>query len=315
MKLMIINLFLLFTLAVSCKKSGNTPTPAVTEPTWKKLTSGTISFLNYVYFTNATNGFVFGDGGAGIKTTNGGTNWVSFNTSTTAALQCGTFFDSNIGFAAGNAVVIRTTDGGNTWTTAATPPSGFIFGIGFSSATTGYALNNSGQLFKTTDGGNNWSTVTSPSANARSIYFVNSTLGIITGLNGTVLKTIDGGATWNSIAPPGTSSATITTSTSTDASIFYLTDHVGKVYKSTDAGSTWTVETTGISTALRDIKFVGQFGIAVGDNGIAISTSNGGTTWKNYTPVVTDLLNSVYILNSEKAFAVGWNGALLGFSK
>lgn len=311
---MLINLVFLLSLHTSCNK-GSTPLPVITEPSWKKLTSGTNNFLNYIYFTNANNGFVFGDGGTGLKTINGGTSWAPFNTGTTKDLQCGTFFDNNTGFVAGNAVVVKTTDAGNTWTTAATPPTGFIFGIGFSSASTGYALNNAGQLFKTTDGGNNWVTMAGPSADARGIFFVNSTLGIMTGLNCTLLKTTDGGSTWISIAPPGSSGITFTAFTSTDANTFYLGDHAGHVYKSVNAGSSWTVQTTGISTAIRDIKCMGQFGIAAGDNGTILSTANGGTTWKNYTPLVTDLLNSVHIINNEKAFVAGWNGALLGFSK
>ena len=311
---MLFNL-IFFVSLLSCNKSKSDNPPVPKDPGWKKQSSGTTKALNYIHFTSVNNGFVFGDEGRGLKTTDGGATWTPFNAGTNSLLICGTFVNENIGFAAGNATVIRTTDGGNTWTVAATPPTGFIFGIAFSSSTMGYALNNSGQLFKSTDGGNNWSVGTTPSPEGRGIYFSNLSIGIIIGLNGTVLKTINGGSSWTSVAPAGTESTTFTAVTSSDANTFYLADHIGKVYKSTDAGSTWTLLNSGVSAALRDIKFNGQFGIAVGDNGTIISTSNGGTEWKTYTPLVTDLINSVYVLSNEKAFAVGWNGTLLAFSK
>ena len=67
---------------------------------WVQQTSGTSLNLNCVYFINASTGFIGADGGIILKTTNGGSNWISLNTQTNRIIYSIKFVDASTGFAA-----------------------------------------------------------------------------------------------------------------------------------------------------------------------------------------------------------------------
>jgi len=81
--------------------------------TWVTLVSGTNQNLYSVFFTNANNGCVVGEGGTIRRTTNGGTNWSASTSGTNNDLYEVFFLNSTTGYASGvNGTIRKTTNGG-----------------------------------------------------------------------------------------------------------------------------------------------------------------------------------------------------------
>ncbi len=82
----------------------------------------------------------------------------------------------------------------------------------------------------------------------------------------------------------------------------------GKILRTSNGGITWEQQPTGILYELFDLYFINENkGWAVGDGGVIIATSDGGTNWnQQQQPFGTNcLLNSVYFLNENLGWTVG----------
>lgn len=113
----------------------------------EQFSDNTIGVYNAIYFSNVNNGWIVGDNGKVIKTTDGGANW---NYVTNSGINPGErskdvfFLDANTGWISskdisGHAFLQHTTDGGANWTTLGTFPSdGSIYSIYFYDANNGW---------------------------------------------------------------------------------------------------------------------------------------------------------------------------------
>ena len=69
----------------------------------------------------------------------------------------------------------------------------------------------------------------------------------------------------------------------------------------------WTAQTSGVTAYLRDVFFVdNQTGWAVGDDGVILRTSDGGTTWVTQTSGTTHDMRAVFFLDANTGWAVGY---------
>ena len=108
-------------------------------------------------FIDVTTGTSVGTSGIILRTTDGGSTWVSQNSGTTNQLNEVVFTDANTGTAVGEGgTVLRTTDGGNEWNDQASGTTNLLFGLSFVDANTGAAVGAEGKILKTTDGGGQW---------------------------------------------------------------------------------------------------------------------------------------------------------------
>ena len=64
---------------------------------------------------------------------------------------------------------------------------------------------------------------------------------------------------------------------------------VGRILHTTDSGATWTDQTSGSSANLHDVSFASDAlrGIAVGDTGVILRTTNGGQPTPTPSPTAT----------------------------
>ena len=80
---------------------------------WSAANSGTTNNLNGAYLLDSGVGFVVGDAGRIVKTTDAGMTWSPLTSGTTNALHDVYFFDATQGVAVGEqGLILRTTDGG-----------------------------------------------------------------------------------------------------------------------------------------------------------------------------------------------------------
>jgi len=87
----------------------------------------------------------------------------------------------------------------------------------------------------------------------------------------------------------------------------------GYIYKSIDAGLTWTAQDAGIATsnALYAVRFVSAtVGAAVGANGAVLTTGDSGNTWTLRTAPAATTLNTVAVIDENTLWTGGVNGLL-----
>ncbi|MHC4429936.1 MAG: WD40/YVTN/BNR-like repeat-containing protein, partial [Planctomycetota bacterium] len=125
-------------------------------------------------------GYIAGNGGTILKTTDGGANWNHFPV------------DATTGYAVGNmGVILKTTDGGANWNSQDSGGTISLRDVCFPvDATTGYVTGSVGTILKTTDGGSNWNVQTSGTTEVlRAVHFpIDTMTGFAAGHNGTILK-------------------------------------------------------------------------------------------------------------------------------
>jgi photosystem II stability/assembly factor-like uncharacterized protein len=238
---------------------------------WVQQTRPGTTLIKDIFFINDKTGWACGNNDYMIRTTNGGTNWNNISTSSNNHFEAVYFFDANTGFAAG-----------------ASPTQG--------------------RAWKTTNGGANWSIVAGPiSGTFKDIYFVNSSTGWICSTNG-IYRTTDGGANWSSLISVGTSLT----------SFYFINENTGwaagsggvakSVYKSTNGGVNWILQTSGLAAIPMAINFSdANNGRVSGASGFFSITTNGGTNWITQTsPGASDLFTHSFI-NSATGWAAGTN--------
>ncbi len=203
----------------------------------------------------------------------------------------------------------KTNDGGTTWTPGTISFTGStnygvsnIFEFDYLNA---YACmfpltGTGGAIVKTTDGGATWATqptATFTNSWADFVHFFDTNNGVAVGDPATsttdfvIYTTSNGGTTWTQVSTGSlpnslTNEASIVNLYSAVGNTMWFATTKGRMYKSTDKGLTWTVNTTGFPASF-NMRFKDA------NNGIAVSdtlpydmkkTINGGTTWTTLAP-------------------------------
>ena len=256
-----------------------------------------------------------------IASTDGGQNWiVQFNdTSNTNFMNYIEMFDSQIGVAMGDGLVIsptyapgpalflRTMDGGANWISVNDSAFGGISGdtwrrLDFVDPMHGYFYEtgiNPQKLYKTDDGCENWHE-TNYSGRTTVLKCFDQNIVVAHSIyESNISRTTDGGATWNVSTFSGGWGNDFEFIPE-DASKVFFTDG-DNLFFSNDTGKTWStvfVDTSALDG--RDIVFTDKNnGWILGDYGSLYKTTTGGTP--NYQPVD-------YIAANEIFMWVGNNG-------
>lgn len=275
MKLITFTLLAFLSFNIYCQNGWNNVTPAGTNPG-----------LYGIYALDSDNVWVVGDEGTILNTTNGGLNWTDITCPVTYSLNNVHFITADTGWVGGDnesiTEIMRTTDGGLSWglkTLTSSGPEGnhdieFIKGDP-GEVPRGFVTAGLSHVWRTDDYGENW--VQSPiggcgANDLESICFINKDEGWFVG----------------------------TPSTTLEVSIVHTTD----------GGETYDIQTnpTDPDIKLNSVCFAdNQHGVAVGNAGTIIYTSDGGQNWE-IIPYPYSRWQSVFVTESGKAWAVGQNG-------
>jgi len=151
-------------------------------------------------FTDASNGWVFGETGVIFATHDSGASWTRQTPPTKHLLLGGAFLDNATGWLVGaGATIIRTSNSGATWqsTTLSSEANVRFNAASFIDRRFGWAVGSSGRVFATVDGGRAWIAQRSNvDSDLMDVRFVSATEGWVAGSEGTVLHTTDGGRFW-----------------------------------------------------------------------------------------------------------------------
>ena len=257
--------------------------------------------VNGMHFMDLSTGTVVGTlnaiDGIIMKTTNGGTDWVTQYSGTSGKLNAVSFASVNNGIAAGAVGILRTTNGGQDWISPTAPPEVYeLYDVKLVTSSVGYAVGRYGRIYKTTDGGISWDKKFSNNFyNFYGVAFFDEDKGFAVGDSikigvsyGLILKTTDGGSTWSKQVLD--SPLQFNDVTFTDNNNWYAvgtsvttqpTSIIGRIFKSTNAGISWFEQQIPFKST-RFIEGISAFDndnlIAVGWDGMVLGTTNGGGT-------------------------------------
>lgn len=158
--------------------------------------SSSCAYLFGIFFNNDNTGYVVGNNGFILKTSNCGENWIQQTSNYYTSIWDVWFTDINTGFVVGGHSsnvgnkILKTTNNGSNWDSVIHPISnGFLFSITFTSQNTGYVTGDLGQILKTTNGGFNWYNqyfpFSGPDSNqffARNVFFTSNDTGYAAGI-------------------------------------------------------------------------------------------------------------------------------------
>lgn len=230
---------------------------------------------NCVFFVNDTLGWIGKQDGKIYRSTDSGATWSAMQSGqgTSNYITAIQFVDTQIGYAScyGGGKVLKSVDGGLTWASIAPEPLVFIRDLHFFNALTGVAVGHAGHVIRTTDGGATWNFMPSNTTYNMVTLSVQGNHLIAGGWWGHVIRSSDGGLTWTEqIFGPEHKSSTLTPSG------FGLMAGIGKIFRTTDFGATWTLFKDGTSSAeISKLSFAGLTGITSN----ALRTTDGGATW------------------------------------
>lgn len=276
---------------------------------WEEINSSTTENLNCIQFFNST-GYAAGQNGELVKTTNGGLNWSSINSTTSANITAIHFRDESTGYyTSSDGKVFKTTNGGSSWTSKNVQNVGALNGIDFLNNQIGLAVGDNGFIHRTTDGGNNWTDLGNVSVFVvNDVAFINDTLAVAVGAQGSILSSSDAGLTWywQGISSTNTFSAVEKLSASSAGIVgtdgVYLTFNASSMTASSettiDASNDW----------LKDIHLAPSGKIyAVGFSQSILVTN---PSWKTWDLDSVNNLNGISFMNDTIGFACGNNGKI-----
>ncbi len=251
------------------------------------------------------------------------------------------FVDCNNGIAAGGSSITVTNDGGNTWIDRASPVLGALFAnithLSYVSPTKVYFTTSIGNIYRSANQGINLSPVFAEPLGgqvndiawqgADSLWAVGfSSFSVPTASRqGKVYRSFNNAATWDTIpvGPIGSLSFTPRAMDFPTRSIGYICGTRNYVYKTTDAGATWTdispfpaltpqLTYTAIQALNKDTIFV----IGVGFPRKAVyRTTDGGANWTDITGNILTTgvgnLNGILMHDINNGYVMTPGGALL----
>ena len=281
---------------------------SISQSTWQIVGSGTYENLNGISFPSINTGYIVGNIGKVLKTTNLGYNWFSMTFPSNGNNDYVYFTNTVTGFVSNQGGLYKTVDGGDNWNLLVLPSAYTVTSIHFSSANTGWLGNSYGNILKSVDAGNNWtSMVTMPGYNSK-VFFVNDFTGWGVDSYGYVYKTTNAGSTFASkrISYGALNEVYFATST-----IGMIAGDSGRIFKTVNGGVNWNVLNTGVNNNLKSIYLVNpNIAFVSGDAGIILQTNNGGDLWQVQNINSNNLNKITFPSSTSQGWVVGDVGTI-----
>jgi photosystem II stability/assembly factor-like uncharacterized protein len=262
-------------------------------------------------------GFVVGDLGSILLTTNAGINWSTVPKPTDSFFKSAWFLDVNTGFiAGGNGSIFRTIVGGTRWSPVNSGTLATISSVCFISDKLGYAATETGEFRMTLDAGETWSLVSTPTPDGlSSISFSDSLNGLAAngfafGARGSILSTKDGGKTWE--RPVNDAPYALIGITHVNPKKAFAVGNHGAILATSDSGLTWKEIPSGTENYLTSVFFVSKTtGFIAGELGTILKTADGGENWIPLATGTQAWLSSIYFTDEKTGYASGSGATIL----
>lgn len=283
----------------------------INQTKWNFLNIGTEKNLFGVLFTDNFNGFICGESGLLLKTTDGGFKWEKININFSR--------DFYRLYKSGEKIFLLGENGGifvyslsiQLWERINIGTNETLFDICFIDDNLGIIAGSNGIIFKTWDGGLTWNKINaSINKNLFSITFSDKKTGFVVGWDGTILTTEDSGENWESVKTDFNSY--LRDIVFVNEFLGFVVGGEGKILKTNNGGKNWEDIKIASSSGLYKIIFENfEDGIILSNHGEIFSTSDGGQTWVSESIGKPIILNDIQRLSSGNYVIVGNNGHVL----
>jgi photosystem II stability/assembly factor-like uncharacterized protein len=289
---------------------------------WSPVDSGTTNNLNGAILLDSGTGFVVGDAGTILKTTDAGMTWSPLTSGITNALHDVYFFDATQGVAVGeHGRILRTTDGGAGWQRVTSGVTDTLRSVSFSGVN-GVSGGDSQTILYSTDSGASWHISQSGffGGGFPGAQMLSATAGFVAGQNSIfqpmIGATSDGGANWT-FQPfyfdgnEGGCTDVFFFDQNTGVVSGTVFDGRGAIARTTDGGMNWS--TLFFDQFVQGLHFPQPTsGFAVGWSGQILHSTDTGSTWTDQTSGTGANLNDVsFASDALKGIAVGDGGTIL----
>lgn len=276
-----------------------------------------LSDFKSVRFVDSTTGWIAGETGVIISTTNGGLNWTLQTTGTIKHLNCIYFADYFYGWAVGDSgIVLRTSDGGANWIESSFITKQKLRTVFFVDVNNGWIAGDSGVVFKTTNNGLNWinCSIDSPYT-INSIFFNDLDNGWLVDSR-TIWRTTNSGLNW------------VYNAGITGLKSIFFTDlnngwvvgsryipglDIGIIYKTSNGGQNWFLQKYQPTDIYYSVHAYDSNNAWVAINGGIMKTTNGGENWLTKRITFNNLFYNIYSVcfsDLLHGWAVGGGGAV-----
>jgi photosystem II stability/assembly factor-like uncharacterized protein len=282
---------------------------------WANQSSGSSASLNSVHFINATQGWIAGDNGTILRTTDAGKTWAAQNSGTSRQLNKIFMVNANVGYAVGkNGTIVKYN--GSTWNALTSGTTLELFGVHFINENVGWVSGDWGRIMNTTDGGATWNTQVNNSnfSNAfKGLYMLSQNDGWAVGTTGRVLRY--NGTTWSNVSTPAGSVNLHSVSFSSSTNGF-MTGSDSRIFHFN--GTSWSEHNSGINSnhhiygivAVSNNEAYAATTPGIGGQGMVLRYN--GNVWSKdyeYTGSGTELFYGVHSKDG-RAWAVGAGGII-----
>ena len=255
-------------------------------------------------------GFIVGNNGYVLKTSDEGKTWSQLNIGMTDNLNSVFVISNDTIIICATNRLIKSFDGGNTWQNKDIPNYEVIKSF-FINSKTGHVACAFGKIMKTTDGGQTWRVTESVNytpSGFLAISFINRNIGFASREHNDILKTSDGGEHWFKISG---SSQPIYSINFFNEQNGFIAGEYGVILKTANGGSTW--QGAGFQTGLIDgttvysLCFINSnIGFATGMRGMILKTTDGGQSWNKYAPTY-GFISQLKFVSDITGFALAGN--------
>jgi photosystem II stability/assembly factor-like uncharacterized protein len=208
-------------------------------------------------------------------------------------LESVVWVDANLGFAAGERLIIRSKDGGTTWEELTTVPEVRFFDISFQDQNIGVAVGENGSIVRTQNGGDTWVSIASGvTEDLLSIAFTKENHVVAVGENGKILRSENGGLNWTLIN--SFTSFQLNDLYFINPNTGFVAANGGKILKTLDGGISWILLNSSSNQNLNGVVFSSDLiGYAAGEGGLVTKTIDGGQNWITLVSGVTVSLKKI----------------------
>ncbi|MCF8368127.1 MAG: T9SS type A sorting domain-containing protein [Bacteroidales bacterium] len=278
----------------------------ISDTLWTKLDSITDLHLNAITFTEAGTGYIVGEEGLILQSTEEDI-WNVKESYTHYKLNGVDFIDEETGFAVGHKGIILKI-------LPDTCIQGFpvtfkeLTAIQFVSATHGFIVGDSGVILRTINGGISWEAkYINDSLHFTNLHFPSESIGYVIGKKGKIWKTINGGDSWNNVSFQSVGDDLHGVSFINDT-IGMICGRSGRIIETVNGGSTWDSFDTLTNADFQDL-FVYDFDkitikpIVVGEYGSIFRKFE--REYVNISGATHYSLSSINFSTATEGYAVG----------